>query len=243
MERQRLRSTILLASLVLFPLSYYYFSPYLIIQGASEGVISGSFIIFSLLFFSSLFLGRGFCGWVCPAGAEQEVCMKIRDRRFKGGWRDYIKFFIWVPWLSVIALMFISAGGISKLSPFYMTWYGISINSIPSVILFLLIAGFIGGLAILIGRRGSCHTICWMSPFMIIGTLMKDKFRIPSLHLRAEKENCIHCKQCTKNCLMSLEVEKMVSQGNMKNRECILCGKCVDTCPRNVISFSFSRPE
>ncbi len=68
MKRQRIRKAIILISFLLFPITLYYFSPVLIIQGAYEGVITGSFIVFSLLFLVSLSLGRGFCSWVCPAG-------------------------------------------------------------------------------------------------------------------------------------------------------------------------------
>ena len=57
MNRQRNRNTLILLMFALFPLIYYYFSPYLVIMGASEGIMAGSLIIFVLLFVSSLFLG------------------------------------------------------------------------------------------------------------------------------------------------------------------------------------------
>jgi ferredoxin-type protein NapH len=115
---------------LLFPIIYYYFSPYLIIMGASEGIIVGSFIAFLSMFVGALFLGRVFCGWICPAGATQELCFKINGNDFKGGKRNWIKYFIWVPWISVIALMFIQAGGVTAVDPFYQTFYGISIQDI-----------------------------------------------------------------------------------------------------------------
>ena len=42
----------------LFPIVYYYLSPYLIIAGGSEGIIAGSFISFIGMFIGSLFLFR-----------------------------------------------------------------------------------------------------------------------------------------------------------------------------------------
>jgi ferredoxin-type protein NapH len=81
----------------LFPLIYYYFSPYLVIMGAAEGIVAGSLIIFTSLFVSSLFLGRAFCGWVCPAGATQELCAKVRSKGFKNRKRNWIKYVIWAP--------------------------------------------------------------------------------------------------------------------------------------------------
>lgn len=60
--RQKMRKGLILFSFLLFPGVFYYMSPYLIIEATLKGVINGSFIMFSLMFLSSLVLGRGFCG-------------------------------------------------------------------------------------------------------------------------------------------------------------------------------------
>jgi ferredoxin len=39
---------------------------------------------------------------------------------------------------------------------------------------------------------------------------------------------------------MSLEVQAMVEKGDMRNDECILCGGCVDGCPKNAIAYAFT---
>ena len=228
---------------LLFPVIYYYFSPYLIIMGASEGVITGTFIVFGSMFIVSLFLGRAFCGWVCPAGGEQELCTRIRDKGFKGGKRDWIKYCIWVPWLSIIVIMFYNAGGIKSINFLYQTYYGISIQNIESLILFLIIAGAIAVLALVAGKRGFCHIACWMAPFMIIGRKICNIVRLPALCLKADKEKCVDCKTCSKNCPMSINVNEMVKSESMENTECILCGTCVDVCPKNAIKYSFSKPN
>ena len=49
-KRQRFRRALLLMSLLLFPITLYYFSPILIMQSASEGVINASFIVFAVMF-------------------------------------------------------------------------------------------------------------------------------------------------------------------------------------------------
>jgi len=49
-------------------------------MGASEGIISGSFIVFGALFLSALFLGRGFCAWFCPLAGIQEASFLARDK-------------------------------------------------------------------------------------------------------------------------------------------------------------------
>ncbi len=243
MHRQKIRSALIVVMFVLFPVIYYYFSPYLIIMGASEGIITGSLLVFATLFFSSLFLGRAFCGWICPAGATQELCMKIRNKPFKNGKRNWIKYAIWIPWVSVIVLMFVQAGGITTVDPLYQTYYGISITGIESIILFLAIAGVIAGIALVAGKRASCHTICWMAPFMIAGRKIGNATKLPSLQLKSNTEKCINCKVCIQKCPMSLDVNKMVQTENMENSECILCGSCVDNCPKEAIQYSFEKSK
>ena len=82
--RQSARKILLIIAFLLFPVVFYYLSPVLIIMGASEGIITGSFIVFGLMFLSALILGRAFCGWVCPAGGMQELCFKFWDKRARG---------------------------------------------------------------------------------------------------------------------------------------------------------------
>ena len=97
----------------------------------------------------------------------------------------------------------------------------------------------ITALHLLVGRRAFCHCVCWMAPFMIIGTKVSDWLKLPRLRLKSNKDSCINCKQCSKKCPMSLDVEMMVETVNMKNSECILCGECIDICPKKTIVYTF----
>lgn len=247
MKRQRIRKTILFISFLLFPVTIYYLSPYLIITAGLEGIISGSFIVFISLFLTSLLFGRAFCGWLCPCGGIGECCDAICDKRVRGRKRFWLKYFIWAPWVIAIVLIFIFHSGPVKPDFFYMTKYGISISEPAAYILYFGILALYVIPALIVGKRTTCHYICWMAPFMIIGTAIKNKLRYPSLHLQPEKEKCNNCKICERNCPMSLPVGEMVQKGSLKNPECILCGECVDNCPKKAIKFRFrhakSRPD
>jgi len=240
-NRQKARLTIAVVMVLLFPVIYYYFSPYLIIMGAAEGIIAGDVIAFAGLFVASLFLGRAWCGWLCPAGATQELCSKVNGKSFNGRKRNLIKYFIWAPWISIVVIMFIQAGGIKSVDPLYQTWNGISISDLQSAIMFAVIAGAIAVFALAAGKRAACHTICWMAPFMILGRKIRNKANWPSLQLEADKTICINCKTCNRNCSMSLDVNVMVQKQAMENTECILCGNCVDGCPKHAIRYSFGK--
>lgn len=237
--RQRIRQGLLILSLLSFPVIMNYLSPYVIIDGASQGIINGSFIIFGLMFLSSLFVGRLWCGWACPAGGLAEVCLVVNDKRVKGRKIDWIKWAIWVPWLGIIAWAAISTGGYSQVNFLHLTETGISVVHPYSYIIYYTVLGTFMALAVFAGRRAGCHTICWMAPFMILGRWLRGLFRWPSLRLKATPETCINCKKCTHACPMSLDVNAMVQADQMENHECILCGSCVDTCPQKTIRYSF----
>jgi ferredoxin-type protein NapH len=237
--RQRLRRAVLLISLLLFPVILNYLSPYVIIDGASQGIINGSFIMFGLMFLSALFFGRLWCAWGCPGAGLQEACFGVNDRPVRGGRLNWIKWGIWGVWLAVIALAAASAGGYHAVNFFHLTDSGISVDRPEGYIIYYLVIGTFVGLAWAFGRRAGCHYICWMAPFMIAGRTLSNFGKWPALRLQAEPEKCTDCLQCTKTCPMSLPVNQMVKQGHMENSECILCGNCIDGCARKVIHYAF----
>lgn len=237
MKRQKLRKALILISFLLFPVTLYYFSPYLVIQGAAEGIISGSLIVFALMLVGSLFLGRGFCGWLCPAGGLQACMTMVNDKKAKGGKLNWIKYAIWLPWIMIIGLAAFSAGGFKQVDFFYQTTSGISVANPMAYLIYYGVVLLVVILSLTTGRRGFCHYACWMAPFMIIGTKIRTLLKLPSLQLKADNSKCISCKQCAKKCPMSLDVDQMAKSGNMYNAECILCGECADTCPTKTIQF------
>jgi ferredoxin-type protein NapH len=241
MKRQNVRKMITLISFLLFPVTIYYFSPYLIIMGAFEGIITGSFIIFAAMFLSSIFLGRLFCGWLCPVGGLQDCSRLVSDKKAKGGIRNYIKYLIWAPWILLITVMLLRAGGANSVDFLFMTTNGISVAAPEGYIIYYAVLLLIIVLAFTAGRRSFCHYVCWMAPFLIIGNKIGRICRIPSVKLGVEKNKCTSCKTCESACPMSLSVEQMVSKGSMENSECVLCGECSDACPNKVIRYRFGK--
>jgi len=238
--RQKIRNGIILVSFFLFPAIFYYLSPVVIIRATLNGIINGSFIMFVLMFLSALVLGRAYCGWVCPAGGCQEALFLSRAKKVNKG--DYIKWIIWVPWLSAIVLFAIKGGGYHKIDFFYETSHGLSIGNLQALIAYyIVLLVLIVPPAFIIGKRSFCHHICWMAEFTIIGRSIRNRFGWPSLQLVAEPQKCNHCHTCVDNCPMSLPVEGMVQREKMENSECILCGTCIDGCEFEAIKYAFFR--
>jgi len=245
-RRQRIRKALLLISLLLFPVTLYYFSPAIILNSAAEGIVNASLIVFGLMFLSALFVGRLWCGWACPAGALQEFASPINNKRTPGGKFNWVKWIIWIPWIGLVIALAISAGGYHAVDPLYNFETGVTLalpldgGGPPWYMIYYIIVALFLGLALIFGRRAGCHTICWMAPFMILGRKVRNLVKWPALRLQAEPGKCSDCMTCTRSCPMSLNVHQMVQRGDMEDSECILCGNCVDNCTKSAICFSFS---
>lgn len=179
-HRQTTRKIVLFISLLLFPITLNYFSPYVIIDGAAQGIINGSLLVFLGMFISALFVGRLWCAWLCPAGGLQEACFSLNDKPSAGGRYNWIKWGIWIPWIGIIALSAISAGGYTKVDFFHLTNSGISAVHPMSYIIYYAVVGTIFILSITAGKRAFCHYCCWMAPFMILGRQARNLAHTPA---------------------------------------------------------------
>lgn len=236
--RQKIRKNMLLISFLLFPVTIWYFSPYLIILAATEHIINGSFIVFVLMFVLSMFLGRVWCGYFCPAGGLQDCAQRINDSPAKQGKRDKIKYVIWTIWIIAVVVTFILGKNDVTINPFFMTDHGISVSSIYNYVIYYGIIGLLVMPPLIHGRRATCHYICWMEPFMVIGSTVGRWLHLPQLHIEVETDKCIGCGRCNKSCPMGLDVRQMVSEGvYSKCTECIQCGACIDECPKKILHY------
>jgi len=162
-------------------------------------------------------------------------------KKVKGGKLNLIKYFIWIPWICSIIVFFVRAGGFLGFDFFFETTYGISIVEPTAYVIYYGVILLVVILSLTAGKRAFCHYVCWIAPFMVIGTKVSDWLRIPKLHLKTNKDNCSGCKACSVKCPMSLDVMEMVEREEMKNTECILCGECVDICSKKAIAYSFRK--
>jgi len=104
-----------------------YLLPYVIVDGAMHGIVNGSLVMFGLMFLSSLFLGRLWCGWVCPGGGLQEIVEHVNNKPVNGSKIDWVKWVIWVPWLALIVWFAFRVGSYRTVDLLYHTQNGISV--------------------------------------------------------------------------------------------------------------------
>jgi ferredoxin-type protein NapH len=149
----------------------------------------------------------------------------------------YIKYFIFTIWIGAIITGYI-LNGINKVD----LSYGMSdITLERKIILTLGAIVLIVPLTVIFGKFASCKYICWLVPFLVIGTKIRDYFHLKGLRLKSEKLKCNSCNVCTTKCPMNIDVMENVKNGYMQDTECILCGNCMDHCKQKVIRFSFKK--
>jgi ferredoxin-type protein NapH len=236
-SRQNIRKWLLVISFVLLPVTLMIISPIVIMMGAAQGIATGSMLLFIANFVLSLFVARLWCGWLCPMGAWQEICSPIFKHTVQDGWRNYVKYGVTMLWLAVLAYLFISAGGIRAVDPFFGMENGLSITSIETLLVVVVIFTLLFIIAFLMGRRGFCHVFCPIAGLMVLGRKIRNLAGWPALQLGADSTRCTDCKKCSKECPMGLDVNGMVRKGEMENADCILCASCADICPQGAITY------
>ena len=240
-SRQKFRWVLLILSFLLIPVTIFYISPIILMMGAAEGIVTGSLILYILLFFIALFAGRIWCGWLCPMGAWQEFWSPVIKRPVTAGWRDLIKYGVTMLLLIAIVASFVAAGGIKGINLFYGTVGGISVSSLDVLQIVVMIFISILVIAFITGKRGFCHVICPIAGIMVIGRVLADRVGWSALRLSVQNDGCTGCRTCQNECPMGLAVTEMVRNNQMENHDCILCARCADTCPEGVIGYSFGR--
>ncbi len=242
MTLRQFRHFTLTVALLAFPVTIWYFSPYLIIMAAMQHVINGSFIVFTLMFLLGIFFGRLWCGYFCPTGGMSDCFARFSSKEPKQGWRNYIKYGIWLVWLSGVVICHALGKGEYTIQPFFMTDHGISVSNIYCYIIYYGIILLFLLPAILHGKRATCHYICWMAPFMAMGYRLGRLLHLPQLRMQVKKDGCVSCGKCRKACPMSLDVPALVKAGginSLNSAECILCGECASACGAGILGYEF----
>lgn len=230
------RKLLLLFMFLLLPVTLNYFSPYVIIDGLANSLLTCAFFIWLVMFVSSLFFGRAFCSYVCPYGGLQMVVDSAVQKPLKQvKWLRIVRIILGILWVTPIVILLAVNINSMKINLLYLTETFISVDNIIKLIGYYVIVFALMLMPLFLGRRASCHYLCPMSILNVTGTKLRNVLNITSLRLTSVSEKCIGCKQCNKVCPMSLDVMGMVKSNNMDSLDCILCGECCKTCKSGVL--------
>ncbi len=188
--------------------------------------------------------GRSYCAWVCPYGVLSEIGEKIhntlvtkkiiKERKFD----HRIKYFFWAMFLILAAasgyLVFETFNVVGILSRFIA--YGWSLALSWVLVVFLIEVFF--------ARRAWCSYVC------PIGTTYGMIGKISALRVKWN-DNCDSCMVCHDVCFENqvLEItkakykkqiaEKEIKEAFITGADCTLCGRCIDVCHQDALSYDF----
>jgi ferredoxin-type protein NapH len=237
--RQRLRRILLLTSLLLFPLTFNYYSPALPVYGALERVASFSLVFWAAWAVAGLVLGRAACGWICPVGALQELWDAAAGRRKVGAGRvGRLRWLLCAAWLAVIAWAVWRGGGLVRFDPLYKTERVVSWDDVHGAYVYVGMFGLGTLLALALGKRGFCRALCWWAPLNTAAPRVGAALGLPVLRLQAAPKRCSGCRRCEEACPVGLPVSAMVRSGTPGAAECVLCGSCVDGCRTGAVKYA-----
>ena len=195
-------------------------------------VAPSALVLFAIVVVVTLLFGRVFCGWICPLGTLGGWTAKIarragiRRRELPEALDRPMRFLKY----GVLALVVGLAWKLGTLAwrPFdpWVAWMHLSaglegMTEAPwsFVVLFLAVIG-----ASLFIERSWCRYLC------PLGALLAPLQKLSLVKVRRSEEHCIHCRLCGKSCPVRLDPESMEVT---TSAECLACGQCVETCPRD----------
>ncbi len=173
------------------------------------------------LYISLLFVGRVWCGFLCPARIAADFGNKLnkskKDPLMKYSFFSFVLFFFIAFWEQVSGLF-----GSPRLTFLFLFSFFVS-------------AFLIG---IFIPRAGFCRHFC------PIGAIFKPFGRLSFFGLRTDKKKCSECK--TKDCIRGGKYPPCPVYLNVptlqSNSECLLCVNCIKNCPYNSAKIRFLWP-
>jgi ferredoxin-type protein NapH len=185
---------------------------------------------------ATLAVGRGWCSWLCFYGGLDEGCSRILKKPVI---KTIDRRWTYLPWAVLLGVVLLSA---ITLSPAYCEWLcpfkavteSAAVTStlilIQTIIFVALFVGLVVVLPILTKRRTQCALFC------PLGALQSLSNKINVFDVRIDPDKCSRCKQCIRSC-STLSLDEASLESGRTLMTCTKCGRCVDACPREAISF------
>lgn len=242
MTLRRVRRTILILSMLMFPITFIDLSPNLAVDGLAHGVIACGLIVWIAIFLASLFVGRGFCSYLCPGGGMQ-FCLDaaLHKPLVRVPLLRAAKYLLCAAWVGSMGWLAVTSSGPFRLDAGYKN-PGFPPYAPLAHAIWLGVTALIVATALLLGKRAYCQYVCLFAPLQIVGAWIGRTLRLPRLHVEVlAPASCKACRTCNAQCPMSLDAAKMVADKRIQDPECIVCGNCAAACSSGVLRYGFSR--
>jgi NapH/MauN family ferredoxin-type protein len=195
------------------------------------------YLTWVFLFILSIFVGRLFCGWVCPMGAIQQFFFR-KDMSKKVDFR-YHNWLRWLRYAVLVALVVTtSLWSVRFWGPndpfrnlFRLSW---EISSITGTILLVIVLA-----ASLFFFAPWCKYVCPLGATLAIFS------KLSLWKVKVDEAKCTDCKRCYKvDCdyqAISPAIEGKKPKVNQL--ECTSCGECIVKCPEAALKMTWFKQD
>lgn len=181
--------------------------------------------------FYGIFVGRAYCGWVCPINMVSDLSAWLRRKlsittpllNLPRGFKYLVLA------LSLVLSLLFGLPAFEMINPVSMLHRGVVFGMGFGLLGVAMI--FLFDLFVL--KNGFCGHICPIgATFSLIG-----KFSM--LKVRHKVQNCTKCMKCIEVC-PEKQVLDMIGKKDAKVTQmaCIKCGRCIDVCGDSALEFS-----
>jgi ferredoxin-type protein NapH len=208
--------------------------------GIIHGVFGFGAVYWTIILVGTIFGGRFLCGWLCVFASLQERAENLltvtgnKPKTKKHMHSGFIYFFAFLFWGSIIFNIILNinhltfsihGGEVGPLTDFWGYIAGV-FTLIPLLMFFIYVWG----------SRFFCRNVC------PIGGLLQLYSKFSFLRVKIDADKCDNCSTCSKNCQMDVNIDKYIAAGNtsIKDGNCIVCGYCIDNCPKKALSFGLA---
>ena len=217
-----------------WPLFFYtfFYSPHQI------WIIWGVVLAFGVIPVFVVWHGKRYCSWICGCGGLAET---LGDRwrhlapKGKASLRwEKMNLVVFVAAV-VITMLMLGRGAVEALrnpAEWGVYLYRIVADIWLVGILPLTLYPFLGG-------KVWCRYWCPLAKLMELFSRGYEKLGISRYRINSN-EKCIACTECTRNCLVGIDVMSFALKQEPitnANSTCIGCGICITVCPMDVLSF------
>ena len=206
--------------------------------------MNAGFIFFGLALLLTLVFGRFFCGWGCHIVALQDLCgwimkrLGVRPRPFRSrllAFAPMVVAFYMFAWPTLSRWLWGTAPfpGFSNHLVTSDLW-----ATFPGPLFGVLTFAVCGFAAVyFLGAKGFCTYGCpYGAMFGALDRVSPGKIVV--------SDACEQCGHCTATCTSNVRVHEEVRlYGSVVDPGCMKCLDCVSVCPKNALSFSFSKPS
>jgi len=192
----------------------------------SAGIVTGALIqMIVARIVLPFFLGNAFCSRACWTGFFFEMTNSKKRINKKPMQRSELLAWSYLILLIVVPLSIAAFHNPAKDEELRKMW-------IIGENLFIVTIGFV--LTFITGSRSYCRLLC---PFITISGLLSrfSLFKITPV----QSDSCTSCNSCTDVCPMLIDVrDKVAKQEKVSDKLCIVCERCVSSCPEDVLKLT-----